>query len=268
MGKPLNLNQNQTAIDAILAAGWIRDVQWFSEIDSTNSAARRVTGNHEGNSALLPTLFVADRQTTGRGRSQRVWWSPEGCLMLTLALSGQTLPSRPEEWSQLALLSGMAVANTVAQFVEPNSVQLKWPNDVYVLEKKIAGVLIESDTKVWLVGIGLNVNMNWSAAPKEIARQATCMRSASGCGVEVPVVLVELMEELHRTLEGWRRGEFAWQAEWQQRCLLTGRVVHIRISDNREIIGRCEGIDACGRLIVRDEHGVHQLTAGEVLAWH
>ncbi len=257
----------QTAIDAILAGGWIREVQWYPEVDSTNLAARRAVNSTGLQYSPLPKLFVADRQTAGRGRLQRQWWSPEGCLMLTLAVSDQSLLGRPEEWSQLALISGLAVANTVAQFVDSQEVQLKWPNDVFVSGKKIAGILIESDAKVWLIGIGLNVCMNWNAAPVEVASKATCISTACARSIDATVVLVELMEELQRTLEGWRSGDLDWQSAWRQRCLLTGRVVHVRVSEHREIVGVCEGIDAQGRLILRDENDVQLLSTGEVLAY-
>ncbi len=263
----MHSNLHQPAIDAILDHGWIRDVQWYAEIDSTNLAARRALFKSTLDHSTLPLLFVADRQTSGRGRYQRQWWSPEGCLMLTLAVSSHSLLNRPEEWSQLALVSGLAVANAVARFANSVEVQLKWPNDVYLAGKKIAGILIESDAKVWLIGIGLNVCMDWSSAPSEIASKATCVSTACGRRVNSKVVLVELMEELQRSLEGWRSGNLDWQTAWRERCLLTGRVIHVQGAEAKGIAGVCEGIDSQGRLIVRDEHRVHFLTAGEVLAF-
>lgn len=263
----MHSNMRQTAIDAILAAGWIRDVQWYPEIDSTNLAARRAITDFAADNTLLPRLFVADQQTSGRGRLQRQWWSPEGCLMLTLAVNCQSLLPQPEEWSQLALVSGLAVANTVARFACASEVQLKWPNDVYVAGKKIAGILIESDAKVWLIGIGLNVCMDWSAAPVEIASKATCISASSGQRASALVVLVELLEELESCLKGWSTAELDWRTAWRERCLLTGRAVHIRQAETKEIVGVCEGIDSVGRLIVRDEQSVHFLTNGEVLAF-
>lgn len=257
----------QAAIEAILAEGWVRDIQWYSQIDSTNSAARQACSQSAATQANLPALFVADKQTAGRGRQQRSWWSPSGCLMLTLAVGPQSLPVEQHDWCQLALVSGLAVANTVARFVDSSDVYVKWPNDVYVKGKKIAGILIESDAKVWLIGIGLNVCMNWSDAPAEVASKATCISASVLHEVEPAVVLVELMDELRETLTAWQAGQLAWLEAWHQRCLLAGRVIHARLSEHQQVVGVCEGVDQQGRLIVRDESRVHFLTAGEVVAW-
>ena len=255
-------------MDAILADGWVQQIEWFPSIDFTNAAARRRLAHSAGSHPLsLPALWVADRQTAGRGRLQRTWWSPEGCLMLTLAIGEQSLPRQAQDWNQLALVSGLAVANAVASFLEPHEVQLKWPNDVYVGGKKIAGILIESDARVWLVGIGLNVHLDWSQAPEEVRRRATCVTSASGRQTSRQVVLVELLQQLHQVISGWAQGKLDWHAAWHQRCLLTGRVIHAYLREEQQIVGVCEGIDLQGRLIVRHESGVVHLTAGEIRAW-
>ncbi len=270
----------------ILSRGWVQQLQWFAEIDSTNATARRAL---QSNAAYAtPALLIADRQTAGRGRSNRTWWSPTGCLMLTLVLPGEALPSDSSLWSQLALVCGQAVAQTAANALSPESliappiksiptstntsprreVQLKWPNDVYANQRKLAGILIESAAAGhWLIGIGLNVNIDWRQAPEEVASKATCLSSLAGRPLELSVILVELMEELQNMIAGWRAGDGNWLTHWREHCLLTGRVVHIRLAPDRELIGVCEGLDATGRLIVRDENSVQFLSAGEVIGW-
>lgn len=266
----------RSANDEILGRGWVRQIEWFNEIDSTHSAARRSL--QENPACELPCLLVAQQQTAGRGRSGRRWWSPDGCLMLTLVLPSQALPEDSNLWSQLALVTGLAVARTVTTSLPNKTVQLKWPNDVYAHGKKLAGILIESanvrrtqlDTATaacWLVGIGLNVNVDWSDAPREVASKATCLSSLASRPLEVHVVLVELLDELERVLQSWRLGDASWLSQWRDRCLLTGKVIHVRQPPEQELIGVCEGLDASGRLIVRNEQGVQLLSAGEVLAW-
>lgn len=255
-------NHQPAAVEAILSNGWIQQVRWFAEIDSTNAEARR-----SGLGTPLPALYVADRQTAGRGRLQRSWWSPEGCLMLTLAIGEESLPRDAAQWGELALVSGLAVANTLSRFVANGDVQLKWPNDVYLGQRKIAGILIEATPKIWLVGIGLNVAMRWDLAPEEVSSRATCIQRASGSAPERSVVLVELLEELQLALAAWRTGDGTWRQAWRDRCFLTGRIARIRLTERELVTGKCEGIDDQGRLIVRDEQGVHFLTAGEVIEW-
>lgn len=266
----------QSALDELLSRDWVQHAQWFDEIDSTNDAARRSL--LEVPTPPLPSLFVAHRQTAGRGRGGHPWWSPDGCLMLTLALPSSTLPTDPSLWSQLALVSGLAVARTAAHSLPEETIQLKWPNDVFAGGKKLAGILIESAPLVrqslragraaaWLIGIGLNVDIDWNAAPEEVARRATCLSSQAGRSLGLPVVLVELMDELQRELTNWSSGQADWLAQWRERCLLTGKILHVRQGPEREAVGVCEGVDASGRLIIRDEQGVQFLTSGEVLDW-
>lgn len=266
----------QSALDEILAHDWVQHAQWFDEIDSTNDAARRSL--QAALAPRLPSLFVAHRQTAGRGRGGHAWWSPDGCLMLTLVLPSGTLPADPSLWSQLALVSGLAVARTAAHSLPKETIQLKWPNDVFAGGKKLAGILIESApitqqqpqaarAAAWLIGIGLNVDINWNAAPDDVARRATCLSSQAGRSLGLPLVLVELVDELQRELTNWSRGEDDWLAQWRERCLLTGKILHVRQAPERETVGVCEGVDASGRLIIRDEQGAQFLTSGEVLAW-
>lgn len=266
-----------SALDEILSRGWVQHAQWFDEIDSTNDAARRSLQGSP--SPALPSLFVAHRQTAGRGRGGHPWWSPDGCLMLTLVLPSSTLPADPSLWCQLALVSGLAVARTAAQSLPEEAIRLKWPNDVYVNGRKLAGILIESAavtqpqqpplerTAAWLIGIGMNVNIDWQAAPVDVARRATCLSSQTGRSLGLPVVLVELIDELQRELTSWLRGDNQWLAQWRERCLLTGKILHVRLGHDRQAVGVCEGVDGSGRLIIRDEQGVQSLTSGEVLAW-
>lgn len=277
----------QTIIDELLGCGWLQHVGWFETIDSTNSEARRLI---ELGGLALPALFVADRQTAGRGRSDHVWWSPDGCLMLTLVLPGELLPSDPADWSQLALVCGVAVADAVEALAQASAAQssaaqaaslcqLKWPNDLYVRGRKMAGILIESvrlegNLPGWLVGIGLNVNIDWDSAPPELAPRATCLTRETQRTQLPEVVLLELIEQLQRWLDGWRTGHLHWLDGWRDRCLLTGKVVQVRVGHARvesesstTSLGRCAGLDQQGRLLVQSEQGMQALSVGEVIHW-
>ncbi len=259
---------------AITQQGWIREFKWFDSIDSTNSYAKR--------SALVgelgpPALFVAGQQTAGRGRSDHQWWSPNGCLMLTLAIDQDSSPPQFEMRPLLALYVGIAVARTAEIWLSRDNcqlaeIQLKWPNDVYAGPKKLGGILIESapasgnGPAAWLIGIGLNVNVDWSTAPPSICQKATCISSALGQTVPMDAALVHLVEEIHTQVQAWQAGSTSWLPEWTQRCLLSGKVVRAR-SGKVDVIGRCEGVDSRGRLLIRDEYEVHELQAAEVLDW-
>ncbi len=224
-----------------------------------------------------------------------MWWSPDGGLMLTLVLPGELLPSDPADWSQLALVCGVAVADAVEALAHfsstqaspphsspaqaPSLCQLKWPNDLYVRGRKMAGILIESvrlEGKLpgWLVGIGLNVNIDWGSAPPELVPRATCLTRETQRSQLPEVVLLELIEQLQRWLDGWRTGQLHWLDGWRDRCLLTGKVVQVRVRHARvesesstTSVGRCAGLDQQGRLLVQSEQGMQALAVGEVIHW-
>lgn len=262
----------------ILEQGWIESIVWKHQMDSTHSEARRWLTSTAPRP--LPALFVATEQTAGRGRSNHRWWSPAGCLMLTLAIDGASLPPDPNHWSQLALVCGIAVAETAECFIETKIAHVKWPNDVYVLGKKCGGILIESENTisaeksrasgeqpgppVWLIGIGLNVNMDFSQAPDDLQSKATSLRQHAVRPPGLEAVLVELTTRLQRWIDGWATGDRHWATGWQERCLLSGRTVVARIPGGDRIRGRCEGVDGDGKLLVRSAQEMHLINSAEI----
>lgn len=263
--------RRQAALDELLGQGWLRHVEWSLEVDSTNNRAKLW---HSENSDLAPTLFVADKQTAGRGRSGNQWWSPTGCLMMTLAIPVTELPSNPALHPQLALVTGVALAAATDAIIgTPNisQAQLKWPNDAYLDGRKLAGILIEtlqshSQTTGFAIGIGINADLNWHEAPQQLRERAICLSRFTGRTIDCESVLVELIQRIREQLANWRERPDEWLSNWRGRCLLTGCVVTVRIGESG-VIGRCEGVDIDGRLLIRTESQLHTLTACEILDW-
>ncbi len=261
---------NRALIEELLSSGWLQSVDWFTEIDSTNLAARRALQTQPPS----PALFVAERQTAGRGRSDHQWWSPSGCLMLTLAIPAELLPASPGDWGQLALVSGIAVAEACGRCVENLDCQLKWPNDVYVGKRKLAGILIESagvsSSPHWLIGIGVNVAVDWSTAPDDLPQRASCLTRESGSIVQPGLVLIELMCRLESWIVEWGSGQRFWLDGWRDRCLLSGKRIRIRVPGRgaeRDIEGRCQGLDSQGYLLLDTPDGLQAFPSAEVVAW-
>lgn len=259
------------ALKTLLSSGWLQSANWVGEVDSTNSWARR-----DLSSTSLPALFVADSQTAGRGRSQNQWWSPSGCLMLTLVIPESEAPQSPEIQPLLALQVGIAVAETAEQFIEPNlrsslaRVELKWPNDVYCGGKKLSGVLIETARQVngggaWLVGIGVNLNVDFERAPDDVRAKATSLLQQTGFEVDLPSFLVELISNLQSQVQAWR-DDVPWLDRWSQRCMLAGKVVHFS-TPTGDVVGRCEGVDSTGKLLIRDDTLLHEILSAEIVSW-
>lgn len=269
--------ETEDAIRCILEQGWVKDIHWFDTIDSTSDEAKRqvmASDIAETTNTKWPTLFVADSQTKGRGRGNHRWWSPNGCLMMTLVLGADSMPPSSENWSQLALVVGLAVAETVEGFVDDTLVQLKWPNDVFLEGKKCAGILIESGPLTggqlppsWLIGIGLNVNMHWRDAPEEVVQRATCIRSHARRDVTITQTLPALIESIESAVTEWSSGSQDWLAKWQARCLLGSREVEIALPSGQRVLGTCRSIDSTGRLIIDSNAERMALLSGEVVSW-
>jgi BirA family biotin operon repressor/biotin-[acetyl-CoA-carboxylase] ligase len=276
--------RRQAAIEDLRQAGWLRTIDWLSQIHSTNDHQRQAA--LEGTLPALPWLLIADRQTSGRGRKGNAWWSPEGCLMLSLALriprlaDGQGIQASADEIltrvGQLPLTIGVAVARTVGRFVSrPDLVKAKWPNDVYVGGKKISGILIESfnddEGQVWIIGIGLNVIAPWKLAAPEMAAKSTSLHlecdPSSLPGLSVESVVVDLMQNIHGTLVAWMQATDFLKSVWPDYCFLTGKQITIGLGLDR-ICGRCLGIDDWGGLMMLDEDGAYRsVLSGVVERW-
>ena len=277
--------RRQSALADLQSANWLRHVDWQAEVDSTNNLAKQW---FIANPNDAPALFVADQQTAGRGRSGNQWWSPSGCLMMSLIIPSTELTADSALHPQLALVVGVAVARAVDTLLgNPSpgnesvaqgalSAQLKWPNDVYIHGKKIAGILIETvqsrsastgPSIGFAIGIGINAQIDWQDAPVQLLERATCLSSAAKRPIYCEEVLLEVIENLQAQLAHWQADARSWFQDWRKRCLLTDRVVHVRSAESGEVTGLCQGIDSQGRLLLRTESQTYSLNACEILSW-
>ena len=215
----------------------------LDSVDSTNDEIRRraLTGEAEG------LVLVAERQTAGRGRRGAAWFSPPG---ESLAFSILLRPAEPKVlWPRLALAAGLAVAEALG-----SQAGVKWPNDVWIRRRKVAGILIEAGPDFAVVGIGVNINL--MDFPDGIL--ATSLRLETGqdhCSEEVMEQILRRFE-LHRLQIG-ADFEFILN-EVRLRCVLTGRRVTLTTASGPRA-GWMEGIAAGGELLLRTERGIEKL---------
>lgn len=133
--------------------GLVASLAYRPEVDSTNRLAQRAA---EGNRPDLPAVFVAERQTAGRGRDGRVWVSRPGCLTFSLLVK-RPVPVDDPRNRQIALLVGVAICRWLEEST-PLTARLKWPNDIILRDRKLAGILIETAGPDCLViGCGINI---------------------------------------------------------------------------------------------------------------
>ena len=209
-----------------------------------------------------PVLVLAGEQTAGRGRGANRWWSATGSLTFSLILElPEWLPAGRR--SELALVAGLAVRRTVSDGCHA-PVMVKWPNDVYVGERKIAGILIETiatrPPRI-VLGIGLNVNNSLADAPADVQARATSLIDwGGGRPRDRTATLVSLIDALRGELTLWLNaatppGDEQWLAQrWRPYCFLAGRTVRIDAA-GKGIAGKCLGVSNAGELLVRTEDG-------------
>ena len=228
-------------LDQLAAGPW--PVTVHHSIDSTNAEALRSIER----GVTAPFVIVAERQTAGRGRRGRKWVSPFAeniYYSLVLRMDGGM-----RQLEGLSLVVGLAVLSALRGLGISNA-GLKWPNDVLVANKKIAGILLElvgdpADVCHVVLGIGINVNMKLA---NEVDQAWTSLALESGAAINRNVLVSALNESLLKYLELHEAMGFsAIQAEWERNHLWQGREVSL-IAGVHQVDGTVIGIDQQGAL--------------------
>lgn len=234
-------------------------VHLLATTPSTNDEARR--GAKGG--ACHGSTWVAEEQTAGRGRQGRPWTSAAGeCLLFSVLVR---LAIAPAKLPRVALVAGLAVRDAVARAAPEADVRIKWPNDVLVGGRKVAGVLVEavtSGSRVEAVVVGIGINVHTRIFPPAIADRATSIALVADRPPDRAVVLADVLEALDRDLHVvGGRGLGLVQARLLAADALAGRVVRSDGGDE----GTACGIDDDGKLLVRRPTGaLVRWAAGEV----
>jgi len=213
--------------------------------------AETVSTNLDARAGKPGDVFTADFQTAGRGRLDHRWFSPPGTnLMMSVVLSVGGLS--PETVATLPLVAGLAVVRAARRFLAGHAApMLKWPNDVLVGGRKLAGILCERVGDAVIVGIGVNVGQ--TAFPNEIALRATSLALLGAAGGAPTVVAVReaVLGELDDLYARWRADGFAAvYPELATVDLLRGQRVSVfqTDADAAPTGGICDGIRADGSL--------------------
>jgi BirA family biotin operon repressor/biotin-[acetyl-CoA-carboxylase] ligase len=233
-------------------------------VDSTNEEAKRLAALGEAE-AEDGTLVWARQQTAGRGRLGRQWFSPEGNLSCSL-IARPEVPAK--EAVQLGFVAALAIYDAISRIAKPGQqIHCKWPNDVLLENKKVAGILLESEAAgdavpAWIVlGVGINIAHH----PSDTDFPATSL-SAEGCrGVSVIDVLEAFGRHFLTWTNRWLNDGFPPIREhWLHRAMGLGEDIQVRLED-RTLSGRFSSLDEDGVLILETPDGTSQrITAGDV----
>jgi BirA family biotin operon repressor/biotin-[acetyl-CoA-carboxylase] ligase len=255
---------SSAAITAGLATKRLgRQVICLTETGSTNSEAFRLAeeGADEG------TVLFAESQLQGKGRLGRSWHSPAGVnLYCSLILRP---PIQPVDAFQLTFLSAVAVARAIESSISICPL-IKWPNDILLNGKKIAGLLNEMSAETErvnfvILGIGVNLNMRLEQYPDDLRHPATSLLIESGSEINRLNFARQLLESLDSLYDGYLAGGYPpVREEWVARCGMIGK--RVVVNGPAEMIeGIATGIDDSGALLVRKESGaVARVLAGDV----
>ncbi|HVB17577.1 MAG TPA: biotin--[acetyl-CoA-carboxylase] ligase [Stellaceae bacterium] len=232
----------------------------YDAVGSTNDEAKALAraGAPEG------TLVWARTQTAGRGRRGRAWLSPPGNLYLSLVVRPDMPPPAA---AQLGFVAALGLVDGLAALAGPAlQLRCKWPNDVLINGRKLAGILLESETSAGLpvdfvvIGVGVNI----LSAPRGVEYPATSLAAEGIAGI-TPALLLEAFV---RRFDGWAR---RWHSDgfapvrrgWLERASGLGELVHVRL-ERSALSGRFLDLDDDGALLIDSADGRRRIAAGEI----
>jgi BirA family biotin operon repressor/biotin-[acetyl-CoA-carboxylase] ligase len=237
-------------------------VHRLQSVDSTNTWLKNTLDRNSKQGAVVMAL----EQTAGRGRQGRVWESPVGNLHFSLFLKPSCSNPQMVLFTYVASLSiAMALETLVGQ---ASRVQVKWPNDVLVGGKKIAGTLLEviSDAE-GVYGLILGIGVNVHSAPHVLGNKVTSLRAETGNNIPISTVLTRILRQIYQNYLSWDRHEFKnIREQWLNRHFVkSGEDILVKHPEEEKFVFQTISDD--GALVVQDLNGkIKVLVAGEIMA--
>jgi BirA family biotin operon repressor/biotin-[acetyl-CoA-carboxylase] ligase len=237
-------------------------IHYQASIDSTNALAKALAGQ----GAPEGTLVITEAQTAGRGRRGKAWVSPAGAnLLFSVLLRPLMEGDRVFVFTMVLALAGLRAVLQVCGV----KAMIKWPNDLYVGTRKLAGILTEFAMKGknvdWAV-LGMGINVGWRPdVPEGAGVPATSLLEETGERVSRNELLIEILKVFESLYGEVVAGNMkALFEEWNQNCLVLGKAV-VLASEKERIEGKALRIDDCGALIIEDAQGNHRrILTGDV----
>ena len=220
----------------------------YDEIDSTNDEAKRIEGIKDFH------IFITEKQTKGRGRHGKKWSSPNsGNIYMTISTSQNTSQINP-----ISLISGLICKKAIDKLIRKPSIMLKWPNDILFNDKKIGGILVETEINKenikTIIGIGINLNIN-----KEESWWGDLSRFAleSKRNELINLILTEFLNIFDNSYDNWLD-------DWKKSCMHINKEIEIFDGEHLKKKAIFKDIDAQGNAIIKTKEGEEVIATGQI----
>ena len=220
----------------------------YDEIDSTNDEAKRIEGIKDFH------IFITEKQTKGRGRHGKKWSSPNsGNIYMTISTSQNT-----SQISPISLISGLICKKAIDKLIRKPSIMLKWPNDILFNDKKIGGILVETEINKenikTIIGIGINLNIN-----KEESWWGDLSRFAleSKRNELINLILTEFLNIFDNSYDNWLD-------DWKKSCMHINKEIEIFDGEHLKKKAIFKDIDAQGNAIIETKEGEEVIATGQI----
>ena len=221
----------------------------FDELASTNAFALERAKEH----ALPGTVILADKQTAGRGRLDRSWFSPAKTNIYGSLLFVHEATIQHLGW--IPLMAGVAIAQALEQQTGVR-IDLKWPNDLLIAERKVGGILCDSFRNARhhtcvVIGFGINVNVSQSEFPSELQTSATSLQIQGHRPVDREMLIMKMITSLEKKWEDLRlNGPHSSLVEYKNWCVTIGQTIQVQFPDGSQLQGLAHSIGEHGQLRV------------------
>jgi len=256
------LNDYEIESEPDFSEGFVDELVYFDEIDSTNNEAKR-NGDNIGDKKRL---YICERQTAGRGRRGREWVSPKGSgIWMSLLFKPDITPTKA---SMLTIVTAMAMTAAINDLLPDMDCKIKWPNDIVLNGKKICGILTEMSAEleyIHYVVIGIGLNVNTLDFPEKIKEIASSLKKESNKDIKRSDLVIAFSKEFKRLYEKFIEEKDLSKliAEYDNMLINKGR--EVVTSGETAISGVAIGINSLGELIIKLKDGdLVAVRAGEV----
>ena len=236
----------------------------YHEVSSTNTVARFLSENGAENGSVV----ISECQSSARGRSGKSWESPIGGAWMSIILNPDVDHSK---LPLITLATGVAVANTL-EHIGVENVEIKWPNDIMINDKKVCGILTEAVAKFntienIIIGVGIDANVDIEKLPEELQNGTTTLEKELGRKGSENLLIKTFFEEFEKICELFIHEEYETiLKEWRKRSYTIGKIVEVKKPFNKNFDGYVIGISKEGALVVEKIDGsLEKVISGECI---